>query len=95
MPHAQRSLLGTSFRSAEPVSEYVLPFPLADQPRLRALMATIAGQVAEWQTRTVQVRVSVRTWGFDSPLAHTNLGKPRTTSVTAPRPPDRSPASST
>jgi hypothetical protein len=29
------------------------------------------GQVAEWQTRTVQVRVSVRTWGFNSPLAHT------------------------
>src|SRR5262249_44848034 len=28
------------------------------------------GQVAEWQTRTVQVRVSVRTWGFNSPLAH-------------------------
>jgi hypothetical protein len=26
--------------------------------------------VAEWQTRTVQVRVSVRTWGFKSPLAH-------------------------
>jgi hypothetical protein len=26
--------------------------------------------VAEWQTRTVQVRVSVRTWGFNSPLAH-------------------------
>jgi hypothetical protein len=29
------------------------------------------GRVAEWQTRTVQVRVSVRTWGFNSPLAHT------------------------
>ncbi|MDT4915923.1 MAG: hypothetical protein QOI15_790 [Pseudonocardiales bacterium] len=29
-----------------------------------------AGQVAEWQTRTVQVRVSERTWGFNSPLAH-------------------------
>src|SRR3954453_23648666 len=28
------------------------------------------GQVAEWQTRTVQVRVSGRTWGFNSPLAH-------------------------
>jgi hypothetical protein len=26
--------------------------------------------VAEWQTRTVQVRVSERTWGFNSPLAH-------------------------
>ena len=26
--------------------------------------------MAEWQTRTVQVRVSVRTWGFNSPLAH-------------------------
>ncbi len=29
-----------------------------------------SGRVAEWQTRTVQVRVSVRTWGFNSPLAH-------------------------
>ena len=28
------------------------------------------GQVAKWQTRTVQVRVSERTWGFNSPLAH-------------------------
>ena len=28
------------------------------------------GRVAEWQTRTVQVRVSERTWGFNSPLAH-------------------------
>ncbi|MDT4913162.1 MAG: hypothetical protein QOC66_2290 [Pseudonocardiales bacterium] len=26
--------------------------------------------MAEWQTRTVQVRVSERTWGFNSPLAH-------------------------
>jgi hypothetical protein len=33
------------------------------------------GQVAEWQTRTVQVRVSVRTWGFNSPLAH-SVGMP-------------------
>src|SRR3954447_7743274 len=32
------------------------------------------GQVAEWQTRTVQVRVSERTWGFNSPLAHSSLG---------------------
>jgi hypothetical protein len=32
-----------------------------------------AGQVAEWQTRTVQVRVSERTWGFKSPLAHPGL----------------------
>ena len=23
-----------------------------------------------WQTRTVQVRVPVRAWGFKSPLAH-------------------------
>ena len=29
--------------------------------------------MAEWQTRTVQVRVSVRTWGFNSPLAHTQV----------------------
>jgi hypothetical protein len=27
-------------------------------------------RVAEWQTRTVQVRVSVRTWEFKSPRAH-------------------------
>ena len=30
----------------------------------------LPGQVAKWQTRTVQVRVSERTWGFNSPLAH-------------------------
>src|SRR3954454_23354474 len=34
----------------------------------------LLGRVAEWQTRTVQVRVSVRTWGFNSPLAHSSLG---------------------
>src|SRR5215813_13972378 len=28
------------------------------------------GRVAEWQTRTVQVRVSGRTWEFNSPHAH-------------------------
>ena len=28
------------------------------------------GRVAEWQTRWLQVPVSVRTWGFKSPLAH-------------------------
>ena len=27
-------------------------------------------RVAEWQTRTVQVRVPERAWGFNSPLAH-------------------------
>src|SRR6185312_2786535 len=32
-------------------------------------------QVAEWQTRTVQVRVSVRTWGFNSPLAHSVISQ--------------------
>ena len=26
--------------------------------------------MAEWQTRTVQVRVLERVWGFKSPLAH-------------------------
>jgi hypothetical protein len=36
----------------------------------RGWIAGCCGQVAEWQTRTVQVRVSVRTWGFNSPLAH-------------------------
>jgi hypothetical protein len=34
------------------------------------LPSTPLGRVAEWQTRTVQVRVSERTWGFNSPLAH-------------------------
>ncbi len=34
-----------------------------------------SGRVAEWQTRTVQVRVSERTWGFNSPLAHGEEGK--------------------
>ena len=29
-----------------------------------------AGGVAEWQTRMVQVHVSERTWGFNSPLPH-------------------------
>jgi hypothetical protein len=32
-----------------------------------------SGLLGEWrnrQTRTVQVRVSERTWGFNSPLAH-------------------------
>src|SRR5690348_2092800 len=45
-------------------------------PRSLGAPATLAaplGQVAEWQTRTVQVRVSVRTWGFNSPLAHTEF----------------------
>ena len=28
------------------------------------------GQVAEWQTRWLQVPVFERTWGFKSPLAH-------------------------
>ena len=28
------------------------------------------GEVAEWQTRTVQVRVPERAWGFNSPLPH-------------------------
>src|SRR5690242_17914629 len=37
---------------------------------LRASVSVPLGRVAEWQTRTVQVRVSVRTWGFNSPLAH-------------------------
>jgi len=37
---------------------------------LRANLARSLGQVAKWQTRTVQVRVSERTWGFNSPLAH-------------------------
>ena len=41
----------------------------------RGWIAGSRGQVAEWQTRTVQVRVSVRTWGFNSPLAHTPLSE--------------------
>ena len=32
------------------------------------------GDVAEWQTRTVQVRVSERTWGFNSPHPHESRG---------------------
>src|SRR5262245_48988806 len=42
------------------------------QTRSATVYASLAplGRVAEWQTRTVQVRVSVRTWGFNSPLAH-------------------------
>ena len=34
------------------------------------------GDVAEWQTRTVQVRVSERTWGFNSPHPHESLVPP-------------------
>jgi hypothetical protein len=30
----------------------------------------LQGEVAEWQTRTVQVRVPERAWGFNSPLPH-------------------------
>ena len=33
-------------------------------------------RVAEWQTRTVQVRVSVRTWRFNSSLAHNDVWSP-------------------
>jgi hypothetical protein len=36
-----------------------------------AVLRLHSGRVAEWQTRTVQVRVSERMWGFNSPLAHT------------------------
>jgi hypothetical protein len=43
---------------------------------VRAILARAAGRVAEWQTRTVQVRVSVRTWGFNSPLAHVTRDDP-------------------
>src|ERR671936_1033156 len=32
------------------------------------------GEVAEWQTRTVQVRVPERAWGFNSPLPHHHKG---------------------
>src|SRR2546426_276341 len=53
------------------------------RPLLRATVAAAnqafprvrAGQVAEWQTRTVQVRVPETVWGFNSPLAH--ITKPR------------------
>ena len=38
------------------------------------------GRVAEWQTRTVQVRVSVRTWEFNSPHAHPFDRSPRSSS---------------
>src|ERR671912_1168915 len=38
--------------------------------RAGANLLVALGRVAEWQTRTVQVRVSERTWGFNSPLAH-------------------------
>jgi hypothetical protein len=41
----------------------------AAQPGVLGFLPPL-GRVAEWQTRTVQVRVSVRTWGFNSPLAH-------------------------
>src|SRR5215218_7547450 len=36
----------------------------------------LPGEVAEWQTRTVQVRVPERAWGFNSPLPHQPQGPP-------------------
>src|SRR3954462_241412 len=48
--------------------------PLARLPETPCYCPSSPGQVAEWQTRTVQVRVSERTWGFNSPLAHISLG---------------------
>ena len=35
--------------------------------RPASILARLLGRVAEWQTRTVQVRVSVRTWGLTPP----------------------------
>ena len=56
-----------------------------------AVLRLHSGRVAEWQTRTVQVRVSERMWGFNSPLAHPLLltgtlvpCSPPTRSVTSP-----------
>ena len=40
-------------------------------PARRPLPGALA-RVAEWQTRSVEVAVSERTWGFNSPLAHTH-----------------------
>src|SRR5690606_40798493 len=41
----------------------------------RGDVAVRHGQVAEWQTRWLQVPVSERTWGFKSPLAHRWTGR--------------------
>jgi hypothetical protein len=67
--------MGTSFRARAPWSivsvsgleDSAMCKPDPGPCRLRPVPL---GRVAEWQTRTVQVRVSVRTWGFNSPLAH-------------------------
>jgi hypothetical protein len=41
--------------------------------RLHSRNATGEREWRNWQTRTVQVRVPVRAWGFKSPLAHRGL----------------------
>ena len=69
MSHAGQSLVVGLFLAPKSGVLSVLPLRTGRWPLSAAALAT-AGQVAEWQTRTVQVRVSVRTWGFNSPLAH-------------------------
>src|SRR6188472_1875060 len=36
-----------------------------------------SGEWRNWQTRRIQVPVSERTWGFNSPLAHFQADRPR------------------
>ena len=42
----------------------------------RARLCPALGEVAEWQTRMVQVHVPARAWGFNSPLPH-QIADPR------------------
>ena len=42
----------------------------ASGSRAAATMGFPTGEWRNWQTRRIQVPVSERTWGFNSPLAH-------------------------
>ena len=74
-----RSYLPAPVSETEPVSKTEPVARHANLADCRGSIAGSRGQVAEWQTRTVQVRVSVRTWGFNSPLAHPRPSKRGTT----------------
>ena len=56
-----------------PTAAPLIPNMTCRLPRAKVLRLSPRGgdaRVAEWQTRTVQVRVSERTWRFNSSLAH-------------------------
>jgi hypothetical protein len=61
--------IGPTPRACKTGVSAVLPLRVVIDSEVR-----VAGQVAEWQTRWLQVSVSERMWGFKSPLAHHSLG---------------------